>query len=83
MSMIPEDQDKIQMDHHCCECYAKELAFQREPHTENTVVVRAISACDNTGEGSLAAQSYLAAFFKREEAKLSALTLTMPKWDSK
>ena len=49
MAMTPEDQDARQMQHHCCDCYKLELQFQREPHTENTVVVRAISACGCDG----------------------------------
>jgi len=81
--MTPEDQNVKQLSGHCCKCYHDELTFQRESMTEQTIVVRAIDACEHTGEGSLAAQSYLAAFFKREEAKLTYPTLSMPKWDSK
>jgi hypothetical protein len=66
---------------HCCACYQKEIDFQSTPANETQVVIRAIDACENTGEGSLAAQSYLAAFFKREEAKITKLT--MPRWDNK
>lgn len=81
--MTPEDQTVKQISRHCCKCYNAELAFQRESTNEGTVVVRAIDACAETGEGSLAAQSYLAAFFRREEAKLMNPILQMPKWDNK
>jgi hypothetical protein len=81
--MTPKDQDVTQLSGHCCKCYHDELAYQREAMTEQTIVVRAIDACENTGEGSLAAQSYLAAFFKRAEANITSPSLSFPKWDTK
>lgn len=81
--MNQREPEHVQPEKHCCECYQKEIEFQRESMSETGVVTRAVDACENTGEGAFAAQSYLAAFFKREESKLGTGALVMPKWDTK
>lgn len=67
---------------HCCECYAKDLAYEHEPLTENAIIVRAtdIVTSGSTGAGTTAAHAYLEAYFDRETSKFKA-SLQMPKWD--